>query len=571
MKTALNKELSTLPIWLLWGLGLSVGWLIPNASFPWLSFDRELITAAVALLFALVLAMKFKGRWALPLVALIPLALAAVPIMQWAGGLLYFGGDAWMCSLYLTGFALAIVVGARAESLHPKDWMDWMFFSLGLAALASVGIALYQWFQLDYLDVWINDLVPGGRPYGNLSQANLLATLLAWGLVSVWWAYLTLRTKGAVAIAAALFLLCGLAMTYSRTAWIFVGLGIPAVAVIYRRPLETKRYWKILLILWLCFIALVLGWAWLSSSAQALSPPSQSAGRLSAGTRLYHWREMLIAIAQRPLFGWGWGQVSVAQGAVTAQMPLADLPELIHYSHDLVLDLLVWNGIPIGLTVMGLFSVWLIRVARQTNTAKEALLLMAIAILLVHCLLEYPHAYSLFLLPLGFFMGSLSTSLPTKASIIMLPRSVAITVYMCFAALLAWTAVDYSIAKASYEQLRFEAARVGPGRNSKPPELQLLTQLQAWLTVDRMKPSGNVSDDQLKLMRKTAEHYPAESVLFRYAIAEAGAGHVSQAMDALTRLCHLYPKEQCGQARRAWEDEAQTRFPFLKKVPFPEL
>jgi O-antigen ligase len=563
-----QEKISSEPFWLLWALASSAAWLIPNFSLPWVSFDREWVATFAVVLLAAALALSSRQRWTLPWGVPAVAAVALVPILQWASGLIYFGGDAWMSVLYIIGFALAIVIGARAQQVHGSRWLDAFHVGIGLAATLSVGIAFYQWLQLDTLDPWLISIAPEERPAGNVAQANLLALLLGWGLVSAWWAYLTRRLRGSVAFLWATFLLFGLVLTQSRTAWVFVGFLMPTFAVWYRRQLRTADYWPALVALWVAFCVGVVFWIWLNASGH-VSNGTPLASRAAAGTRLQHWHAMLQAVQERPWLGWGWHQVSVAQSVLsTGFAPEARTGELIHFSHDLVLDLLVWNGIPLGMTVVAGMGLWLALVMRRIDSATGALTLLVIAVLLVHAMLEYPFAYTFVLLPIGLMVGTLAALYPARRSW-MVPRIGMLAVFVLMTAALAWTTRDYLVAKASLERLRFEHNRVGPYRNSPPPQLDLLTQLQAWATVDRMKIDDEASEADRELMRRTSARYPSEFTILRLAIGDARLGDTQRAHLELVRLCNLHPKATCDQSRAAWTELGRTKYPFLQQVPFP--
>ena len=83
------------------------------------------------------------------------------------------------------------------------------------AALASSGIALLQYFDLEGpLFPWVNIAEPG-QAFGNLRQPNQLASLLVIGLLSLrWWLRRGLSNRLAAGMAA--LLLTGLAATASR-------------------------------------------------------------------------------------------------------------------------------------------------------------------------------------------------------------------------------------------------------------------------------------------------------------------------------------------------------------------
>jgi O-antigen ligase len=485
-----------------------------------------------------------------------------VPLLQFSAGQIYFFGDAWMSSLYLLGFALAIVAGARAQ--RHAEFADALFFAMVLAAILSVGIALKQWLDVEGLFVWTRELPPGSRPFANLGQPNNLATLVCWGLVGVWRAYLGQKLRGSVAILAALYLLFGVALTQSRTGLLMV-ISLGAAAALFRTPLQTRRDGLWLVALLVVFVIDL--WA-MDGLGKALH--GDTAGtlpdRLAAGTRLDHWRAMVEAICQRPWLGWGWGQVGVAQQVVAPNLP--PVPELIGYSHNLVLDLFVWNGAPIAVLVVLSMVAWGVSTGKRLRTANDAFFYLAIAVLLIHSLLEYPHSYAYFLLPAGLMVGALnsgSVSLLRSA----IPRAAIGTAVVLLSASMVWTTVEYFQALTSFTALRFERARVGSGRNSEAPQLVLLTQLRALAVMDRMKITESASTADLEKARMTAERFPAERTLMQYAAMSAGRGDIASARLSLTRLCKLYPRDRCGRAADTWTLWGRGRYPWVSAVTFP--
>ena len=558
-------ELCASPWWVLWAVGLSSAWLLPSFSLLWPSFDLELM--AVLCCAALSGALLLQGgasAWSVPPAAWVAAALACVPLLQWATGSLNFFGDAWMAFLYLFGFALAIATGARAR--RHGQFIQALFLAIAIAAGLSVAIALKQWLGLEGLPVWTREAPPGARPFANLGQPNNLATLVCWGLIAVWHAYLGRRIGGAVALMAAAYLLLGLSLTQSRTGWLVV-VAMAIFCIVLRRPLETGRYWRGLLTLLIFFVGCVLTMDALNRALVADATTTLQS-RLQAGYRLHHWAAMLEAIRQRPLAGWGWSQVSVAQQAVVVDLPA--LPELLGYSHNLVLDLLVWNGVPIGALVTVLALGWLIATGLRLRGHEDALTYTAIWAFVLHCLLEYPHAYAYFLLPVGLMIGAIGlrdeTSLFPK-----LPPIVVAGVLAVASALTAWMTVEYQEARASFTVLRFEMARIGSSRNSEPPKLVMLTQLQALATTDRMKIHAAASQADMTLSTRTAERYPAERTLMQHAALAAGLGQTQAARLSLVRLCKLYPKDRCIFAAAIWKKWGDPEYPWVRSVECPPL
>ena len=215
------------PFWLVTAaLMLSAGWLQPNHYLPWIAFHTD---AWVAVILA-ILAVGLIGRttefaqWR-PFTLLV-LSLATIPFLQYIGGLIPFIGSAWISTSYILGFSLALAVGERWESITPSQAADFLFLAVGIASIISVGMALHQWLGLDGFELWIMRLGTTTRPFANFGQPNQLATLLLWGLLSCAWGVARRKIHLPVALLFSVYLIFGLALTESRTAWVTISMMI---------------------------------------------------------------------------------------------------------------------------------------------------------------------------------------------------------------------------------------------------------------------------------------------------------------------------------------------------------
>ena len=120
------------------------------------------------------------------------------------------------------------------------------------------------------------------------------------------------------------------------------------------------------------FIALILAMPaldhWIAQASQlAIADSPTAIERASTGhLRLGIWQQMLYAISDRPWFGYGWNQTSVAQVAVSEYYRI---PEWVRSSHNFVLDFLVWNGLLIGLPFLGYLIYLAYRLISRVNSA----------------------------------------------------------------------------------------------------------------------------------------------------------------------------------------------------------
>src|SRR5574337_1488530 len=553
------------PWWLLWVVAIAGAWLLPTHFIPWRAFHADLLMT-LALLPAAYWIVLHRAE-PLPVHAsfVVALCAAVIPALQYAAGIIVYAGDAWISGIYLFGFALALLVGARFEQLRPGEVGSALFAAIGAAALLSTGLALYEGLSMSGLGLLaVGFPMEGERPGGNLSQPNQLATLLVWGLIALWWAYLNGRARGWIAVAGAAFIMLGLGTTRSRTGWLEVAL-LGIAALIYRRLLGTKRQAQALIALGIYFVVLNLSWDAISD-ALLVSAGRGTEDLMSAGARPAAWHMFIDAIMQRPWVGWGWTQQESAHYALALGYP--PLYTVFASAHNLVLDLLVQNGILVGALLALARGLWFVTKVLRVSTPQGCLLLLAIAALGLHTMLEYPQEYAYFLLPAGLMMGALDQMLPL-GRVWQLRRWAGTALLLLATVLVGWVAVEYNLAERSLERERFERAHVGPSRNSRAPDLVMLTQLRQQLWLLRVHPKPGMTPQQLDAMKQVVQRYPASADEMLYAIAAGLNGRPQEAHDALARLCLMNVPTVCPQALETWRMVAVIN-PVLKTVKLPD-
>lgn len=556
------------PWWVLWVVAIAGAWVLPTHFIPWRAFHADLLMTLALLPAAFWIVLRRAEPLPVHASFVVALCAAVIPALQYVAGIIVFAGDAWISGIYLFGFALALLVGARFEQTRPGELGNALFAAIAAAALLSTGLALYQWLHMSGLGLLTLQFpMEGERPGGNLGQPNQLATLLVWGLIALWWSYLNGRCRGWVAVAGAAFLMLGLAATRSRTGWVEVAL-LGVAALIYHRPLGTKRQARALCALGLYFIA--LNWAWDAISDALLVSGGRGTGDLmSAGARPAAWHMFINAIMQRPWAGWGWtGQESAHYALALGRPPLH---AVFSSAHNLVLDLLVQNGIPLGALLALALGLWFAAKALRVATPQGCLLLLAVAALGLHAMLELPQQYAYFLLPAGLMMGVLDQMPPfgSRWPQWSLRRWAGAALLVLATALVGWVAVEYNLAERSLERARFERAHVGHLRNSRAPDLVMLTQLRQQLWLLRVHPKPGMTPQQLDAMERVVRRYPAIVDELLYALAAGLNDRPQEAHDALARLCLMNVPEACGHGLETWHVMA-TIEPVLKKVKVPD-
>jgi O-antigen ligase len=548
--------------WVLLAVCLSAPWLIPVHTDPWPTLFSEVAAGMVAVPLAVWVLAARRGRLELDALS-IGFALAAlVPLLQAACGLFLFPAEAPVVSLYLVGLALAVAVARRSEDFAPGRLPDALFAGLVIASIASTALALAQWLHPDWGT--LSAAIPGGvRTGANVGQTNELSTLLVWGLVGLWWAHLHRRIGGLVSTLAAAFLLLGVASTQSRTGWLAVALLL-ITAVVSPGPLGSAKHRAAFMGLGLWFVLLVLSW----TAATNLVGGSEARSfehQLSGNGRPEIWAMMIDGIRHRPWFGYGWNQGRLVQ---LGELPnYAELKIGVQHAHNLVLDLMVWNGVPLGLSFAALLGAWFWWQLRRAATAAQALLLLALGTFMLHSMLELPHCKVFFLLPAALMMGTLNarSALPVMLRV---PRAAAAlgVIVLSGALVLMW--VEYRRIEVDLLAYRTRMAWNGIAPVPPAPDIRVLRALQSALVNLRIEPRAGMEAEELERLRLTAIRYPIESALFKYAKAAALNGQPRAAQESLSRYCLLFTRERCDVARSAWR-EFVTEHPEIGPVAFP--
>ncbi|CAG2170159.1 unnamed protein product [Oppiella nova] len=330
---------------------LLLAWLLPIHKMPWTTFGSEALT----FLSALVLLSAFLNKdLKIPKPQVLILPVLAIPLIQWGGGEILYLSNALLCTAYIAMFWLMLVVGYNL-AVGEKGQREQVFkvFSLVVftGAILSSFIAMTQWLGLnEYFRPLVN-LLNGNRPYANFAQPNNLATFMCMG---------KMLPNYILGPSTFIFLLT-IALTQSRTAWVVCLFTLIYLTI--KQFGQTKRFGFVKLLAWSgVFIALItclpMFNQWIASvSTQDVAQADSVVERATSGyLRLDMWSQALVAISEKPWFGYGWNQTGMAQ---IAAFDLYPSHEWYKTAHNVILDLLIWNGIPIGGLIIVYMACWL--------------------------------------------------------------------------------------------------------------------------------------------------------------------------------------------------------------------
>lgn len=547
-------------------LGLS--FLIPNHYSPWTSFHGELAAAAAMCLGFLAVWVsdwRDRARGVVPVSAIAVGALAAIPALQYLLGLVSFSGDAWVASLYLLGFAASIWMGHHfASTPDASRWCGWLAIAAVSVGIISVGIALAQWFRvgLNYLAM---EMPLGGRPYANLAQPNLLATLLVLSLLGALALYEVRRIGFGTLVLLALYLLVGVSLTQSRAGLLESGALLFAYAN-SRRRVTWRIGWGQAVMLLLFLIAAYAAIGPLGEALHLRQERALGTGSLvpSGGElRLQHWITLLDALSRHPWSGYGWGQVAIAQATVVHDHP--GTGEMIEYSHNVLLDVLLWNGVPIGLVLITIGAWWFWSRRRRLQSAQASIAMGVVTAVCAHALVEFPHAYLFFLLPVGLMIGAIERA--TSGATVAVLRGSALLGGLGTAAVTALVWSDYAAIESDYRLLRFEMASIGSIRSeSAAPSVLMLDQLAAEIAVIRRPASQPLSPAELEVVRQVSMRFPSSTSIARYALALALNDDIAAADREIARIEATFGPDAKRRAVSRLKDMAMEGRPALLKL-----
>jgi len=282
------------------------------------------------------------------------------------------------------------------------------------AGLASVAVSMVQVFQPAWAGGnWIARSGIPGRAVGNVRQPNHLASLLLWACIAaVWldgrWAGRWLgRARSAVLPLGVFALVFCVILSASRTGMWF-GVALLCLWGLLDRQLTRVGRWTLLSAPVMALASWYFMAWWSAHSGHAFGAEARLAEGAGSPSRVAILKNTWALLQQNPWTGVGWGEFNLAW----TMTPFPDRPvAFFDHCHNLVMQLLVELGWPLGLAVLGGLGWLLWRALRSAGRAQgeEARLrrmaLMLVLMIGVHSMLEYPLWYAYFLLPTAFAWG----------------------------------------------------------------------------------------------------------------------------------------------------------------------
>lgn len=509
--------MNALPLWTpLASVLLGASWILPNASPPWLAFHKDAWLSAVLLLVAIV--WLARGRAAgitealrLDIFGCVFLGLASFAVLQWGIGIIHFSGHVAIAVLYLAGAALAILIGRDWSRANPQQFGDFLFLSLVLASLGTAFLILVQWLQLPWMGVWIQEVAPSHQPYGNLNQPNNAATLLVLGMVGLsWYAYRNCISPNVWLIGAG-FLAFVLSTTGSRIGYLsFTSLTLLSVLLGWRstdfRPWRA-RFFMLIMVFACSVVFMNLPTPVVQETLQTASSPRAFERDLTTA-RLFIWQAYVSVAASHPWVGMGFGQGFLTQ--IAAGDLGFDLKGLYTWTHNALLDIATWFGLPAALVIV-LLVVWVLwLILKAPRQVDRWIYTAGVFAVTIHGMVELPMAFAYFLFPVCLMTGAVLTSLGVSG----IPLSSRfVWAWISSLAILFMAVVyDYLRVESAFYTWRFENARIGKNHPMDVPKTLVLNQFEAVL-IGLRGSADTLSARQVDAYEKAITYLPSLAAL----------------------------------------------------------
>ncbi|HEN9510740.1 Wzy polymerase domain-containing protein [Acinetobacter baumannii] len=520
---------------------LGFAWLSPFHYNPWVMFSSEMSTFAAGLS---VLAALFYQNIKIPRAQLLLLPFILIPVVQWAFGLVFDFSTALLSSLYLLGFWFMVVAGYNLSLDQQKRDQIFTGFSLLLiiVSIATSFIAICQWLNIESHFVHILHLI-GNRPYGNFGQPNNMATFLIMGLLGCLFLYEKNKATVWLLFPSALIILFTIALSQSRTSWVVFPFLL--IYWIVRQFGKQKRFRFVQGLLWCLAFFLIAGlilpyitqFIEFSTNTEITETSSFVARAGSGHERIGMWIQILHAIAQQPWLGYGWSQTSVA---VVDSIQYGTVHVWFNSAHNILLDIIIWNGIPISIVIIAYFACWFLWVNQQAKETISIIAIMMVCTVLIHAMLEFPQRYAYFLLTCGFLLGIIQAQTPVLKGNVLNKQVLRLIWGISLILLLAiWR--DYNV-YVTNSNLLFKNKQPNAevlGSN----QIFVLTQFEQRLKWIEMKPETTLSDADLAVWGNFVKNKATPYNLRKYAQLLAYNGKVEQAEQQIFILQHLYRQQ----------------------------
>lgn len=550
-------------------LFLTLSWLAYDHYRPWVNFHSELLAFIGLFWLAVNLLIWQSSSFKLPILVFLVALSALIPWIQYATGISLFAGDALMSSLYLSGFLASILIGysyTKHTEQQSFNILAGVMHSLWIAALISAFIGLFQWLNLqEPLGMYVVQTDFGDRAMGNLGQPNQLATLLLMGIVAFAYLYERLIIGRFTFIVSVIFLTVVLILTQSRAG--MLSLLVLAIFLFWKSSTLKLKFSRNEVTFW--FVFFTVGTLTLPTISEALLLADVRAISSSepVSQRWRMWQQVAHALTESPWVGFGWNQTPTAHSAGAIAYPSS-----VTYTnaHNFVIDLLAWNGLPLGTLLTMLITYWFVSRMRSSVRPEAVFAMACLLPFAVHSMLEFPFAYAYFLITAGLMVGIVEGAGVSTSSFSLNVRWGWFFLAV-WAPIGSYLAYEYFLIEEDFRVVRFENLNIGKTPAAYVvPDVWMLSHMAAMLNASRQRAKPEMSAEEIENLRKVAERFAYGSVRYRYAIALALNGDPLGASHQLSIIRAMYGEAYFQACKADLLQMKAEKYPQLVLVKIPD-
>lgn len=382
---------------------------------PLTTFDQEWWSAMLGVLALLMLALRDLWQQPeIPRIVQFPLALIVVVLLQVSLGKVAYFDQALLYILYLLFAALMMWLGAR---LRDSFGVEQLAVALSLSLLigaelsALIGVLQHYQWHTPFDAVVVMQISPS--VYGNLAQPNHFADYIALGLTSLGLLFQQRKLKSGYVILLAIPLLFGLALSGSRSSWLYV-LLMAGLAWWWARRDVTMRSllrYAVLLVVGFAAMNLIAQMSFMFGADSGTDTVQRIIANTGSGDtrgsiRLYLWHEAVLIFLQSPWLGVGLGQFAWHHFELLPSLRAGNITGLYNNAHNLIFQLAAETGIAGLLALFASMGIWFYGLRRAARGAAHWWGYTALGVLAIHSLLEYPLWYAYFLAVAAVLLGA---------------------------------------------------------------------------------------------------------------------------------------------------------------------
>lgn len=526
---------------------------------PLTTFYQEWWSALLGVLaLAGLLARDYWQQAAMPRIAWLPVGLIAVIVLQMALGMIVYAGQGGLYILYLLFAVLMMQLGARL-----RDQLGVERLALTLAAFLAVGAeasAVLGLLQHYHWHSWLDKVVVAntiGTVYGNLAQSNHFANYSAMGLASLGLLFQQRRLPVAVVLPAASLLLWVMALSSSRSSWLYLAMMCALAGWgAWRRP-EFRRLLAYSLALLAGFVAanFLVKLSFVPGGTSSSTLERFTGQDAYGGLRVYIWREAWTMFADAPWLGWGFGQFGWQHFQLGPVLLRTNIVGIYNNAHNLIFQLAAETGLAGLMVLFAALAAWLRGQCRTEYSVARWWAYAVLGVLAIHSLLEYPLWYAYFLAIAALLLGALDEARHPLGGRIFGPLVMAAVMLAGLLLLLVLHDSNRQLEAALVKPRPVVVGAVNAAAAAKSPsyvwqslrELQHSTLLQPYadlLLSARIEPNQTGLAHNLALNTRVLRTFQVAAAAYRQPLLLALAGRWQEAQLAWEQAIWSYPNHQ---------------------------